>query len=422
MSKKEVRLSQAAKLLLSYIEQNPKYAHLVEEAKKNSPRTRQQKRKWAKLLHKLVGLVVADPKNFHGTAFVSEDLAKQANLTAGLVTVSSAFNFVTNYPLFAYAFGTGFGALVLTALSNQLILKYTNDSTTAVSGLKKNNRAWQKQAIAASLFINAFQSLLSGVGTELLLNQSGLSQIKALERIQQQVQQIETLKIDSPQYKDALDRCQAGERELTQLDKNHPRRDSLFVQLYGRWSERDAEWQQTPLENLPVCRQVERLRQEAYKGYETAKKNIDRLLVIRSTMGNDVAFLKQEMPLLYQQDFTPSGEIASGTEATRIAILSLWKKLQSGDLAGLGFPLFMLVLSAITSGFACTMTIAFAAREDAQKSFNDAVKLQRDFWLEQRREELLVLLEAEVVPPASIGNIQPGSEKHASTNGNHLNT
>lgn len=405
-SQKNVNTKKVKELqnLLSELKQSPKYADIREQAKEPNYKPKKES-KLEKTFSFLVGLVVADRKNFHGTAFVTEDLMKQAEQTAGLVTVSSAFNFITNFPLFAYAFGTGFWALVLTGISNQLILKYTNDSTTAVSGLKKNNLAWQKWAIAASLSINALQSIFSGIGTELLLNQSGLSQIKALELIEQQVQQIETLKnIDNPQYKDALVRCQNGEQELTKLDKDHPRWDSLYVQLYGRWNERDAEWAQVSIEKLPLCRQVDRLRQDAYQGYETAKKNMERLLVIRSTMGNDLAFLKQEMPLVYQQHFTASNEIASGTEATRIAILNLRNKMQSGDLAGLGFPLFMLLLSLITSGYACAMTIAFAAREDTQKSFSDPLKLKRDSYCKELREVQMTLQEI---------------EKNNSTNGNH---
>lgn len=394
-----VENAETVQKLLAYIEQKPEYAELVELAK-NPPRTCKEINKWKQRFEQLIGLIIANPKEFHGKAIVSQDLVKQAEQTAGMVTVSSAFNFVTNFPLFGYAFGSGFWGLLLTILSNQLILKYTNDSTTAVSGLKKYNKVWQKWAIAASLSINGLQSIASGVGTELLLNQSGLSQFKAAESIQQQVAQIATLKqIDSPQYQDAVARCQAGEQELKQLDKNHPRWESLYVQLYGRWSERNSEWAEIDLEKLPLCRQVDRLRQEAYQGYETAKKNMDRLLVIRSQIGNDLAFLKQEMPLLYEQNFKPNGEIASGTEATRIAFLSLWNKLSNGDFAGLGFPLFMLVLSLITSGFACAMTIAFAGREDTQKSFNDAVKLERDLWLEQRRSELMELHRSQGIQP-----------------------
>jgi hypothetical protein len=396
--------------LLHSIEQDPKYAHLREQAI-NPPTTEKPKNFRQKLLNGLKELLIADPKAFHGTAVVSEDLAKQATLTAGTVTVSSLFNFFTNYPLLFFAFkDMGFLGVVLTSLCNLLILKFTNDTTTAVSSRTKYNKTWQLWAIYASLSINILQSLASLVGTALMLDQSGLSQMKAAESIQKQIQQVETLKqLDSPQYQDVLKLCQEGVQQLNQLEKTNPRWESVYVQLYGTWGERSTNWNQMPLEKLPTCRQVDRLRTEAYQDYETAKKNMGQLQVIRSKMGNDLAFLKQEMPLLYQQHFTPAGEIASGIEATRMAILSCTNKLLSGDIAAMGFPLFMLLLSVITSGYACAMTIALAFREDTEKSFSDAVKLQRDFWLEARRRELMAQAE-------TLADIRPNSDNDSNFN------
>ncbi len=395
--------------LLCYIQQDPKYAHLVEQAK-NAPTTDQPTNLWQKLFKAGKELLIADPKAFHGTAIVSEDLAKQAKLTAGTVTVSSLFNFFTNYPLLFFAFkDMGGSAWILTSLCNILILQFTNETTTAVSSCKKYNKSWQKWAIVASLSINSLQSIASLVGTQLLLDQPGLSQMKAAESIQKQREQLETLKQDSPQYQDAAKSCQEGEQQLKQLERTDPRWDSLYAKLEGTWGERNSNWNQIPLEKLPVCRQVVRLRTEAYQNYETAKKNMEQLLVIRSQMGNDLAFLKQEMPRLYEQHFIPSGEMASGIEATRMAILSCANKLLSGDIAAIGFPLFMLLLSVITSGCAWAMTIALAFREDAKQSFSDAVKLQRDFWLEARRRELMAQAE-------TLADIRPNSDNDSNFN------
>ncbi|MEG4325522.1 hypothetical protein [Microcoleus sp. herbarium5] len=397
--------------LISHIEQDPKYAHLREQAK-HPPTTDKPKNFWQRVFNTLKELVIADPKAFHGTAVVSEDLAKQATQTAGTVTVSSLLNCLTNYPLLFYAFKDmgGSPAWVLTSLCNILILKFTNDSTTAVSSRTKYNKTWQLWAIAASLSINILQSIASLVGTELMINEPGLSQIKAAESIQKQIQQVETLKqLDSPQYQQTRQRCQEGEQQLNQLDRTNPRWDSFYVQLYGPWGDRNTDWNQVPSEQLPICRRVVRLETEAYQNYETAKKNMEQLLVIRLQMGNDLAFLKQEMPLLYQQHFTPAGEIASGIEATRMAILSCTNKLLSGDIAGMGFPLFMLLLSVITSGYACAMTIALAFREDTAKSFSDTVQHQRNFWLEARRRELTAQAE-------TVADIRPHSDSDS-----HLN-
>jgi hypothetical protein len=385
-----VNTSKDVQDLLLYIEQSLEYAQLVEEAKK-TPKTTQNQEPKQGLIEKLLGLVIANSQDFHGRAIVSENLAKDSQYTAALVSISSLLNATSNFPLLYFAFkDLGILAVPMTALANALILKYTNDSAVATSARKPHSRSWSNWAIAAMLSLNALQSIVAGVGTELLLNSSGLSQLKAQELIKEQINRVETLKqIDSPQYKDALARCESGEKELSQLDKSHPRWQSLFVQLYGTWEQRDHNWENVPLEQLPLCPQVERLREDAYQAYETAKQQLQQSLAVRATMGNDLAFLQQKMPLVYTQNFIPSGELSSGLEASRLAILSFIAKLTQGDWSGLGFPLFFLLLSLITSGFACVMTIALSYRPDTQKSFSEAVQLQRDIWLETHRRELM---------------------------------
>ena len=60
-----------------------------------------------------------------------------------------------------------------------------------------------------------------------------------------------------------------------------------------RYRERNRDWTQLDIEQLPLCRQVERLREQNYRTYETAKANLDKLLLVRYDLGNDLAFLKK---------------------------------------------------------------------------------------------------------------------------------
>jgi len=375
--------------LIDYIKQNPRYAPLVERAK-NPSKQPERPGKLRKVSEGVRALVVAAPEDFHGRAMVSKELAKDCRRTATLVSVSSAVNASTSFPLLYYAFRDlgGIGPLVALSVS-VLLLKFTNASAAAASARKSHGRFWSNWAIASVLSVNALLSLVAGVGTELILNQTGLSERKAGEAIQTAIARVEELKrIDSPQYADALARCEKGEAELGRLDKTHPRWASLYVQLYGIWARRDTDWGNVPLEQLPLCRQVERLRREAYQNYETAKGELERSLAVRATMGDDLAFLKREMPPVYGRHFTPEGELRSGVEATRLAILNFATKLRRGNWAGLGFHLFALLVSVLTSGPACAMTVALSLRRDTRKSFSSAVELQRDLWLEARRREL----------------------------------
>ena len=112
-------------------------------------------------------------------------------------------------------------------------------------------------------------------------------------------------------------------------------------------------------------------------------------------MSHFLEFIKQEKPLVYNQHFTPDGELRSGVEATRLAIINFTTKFLRGNWAGLGFHLFSLLISIITSGPACGMTIALSFRKDTQKSFSEVVELERDKWLESRRQELEELMNSE---------------------------
>jgi hypothetical protein len=378
--------------LISYIEQHPDYAELVEQAK-NPPKHTSRQNKSAKVSQFLLELVIANPENFYGKAMVSQELIQQSKLTAALVSVSSLLNFFTNSPLLFFAFkNMGGWAYLWTVITNGLILYFTNGTATAASARKPGRESWANCAIAAMITMNALQSVVAGIGTELLLNQSGLSELKAKELVEGQVQRVELLKeIDNPQYLDAQQRCKEGEAILNNMQRNNPRWDSLFIQLYGSYAQRNQDWSPVPIEKLPICRKVDRLQTEAYANYEVAKAKLETQLTIRAELGNDVQFLEQEMDVLYNQHFTDDGHIESGVEAARVAIFSFFNKLTNGDLAGLGFPLFFLILSLITSGFACAMTIAHSHRQDTKKSFSDAVERERDRWLEKKRRELMEL-------------------------------
>ena len=408
--------TQAVRFLLTWVEQSPEYADLVRQAQAQSISGR-QKSSWKRALRFITGLVFANSKDFHGTAIVPDILEGHSQLTASLVSVSSLLNFFTNNPLLFFAFkDIGGFAWIMTLVTNGLILYFTNGTATAVSARKKSNYTWSNVAIAAMLLMNALQSVVAGVGTELMLNQSGLSLMKAEREIESLIVRVEALEEQTSQeYLDAKERCDRGELQLKQIDRANPLWSSLYVRLYGRWDERDRDWTQLDIERLPLCRQVERLREQNYRTYKIAKANLDKLLLVRNNLGNDLAFLKQEMKLVYQLNFTPDGQLLSGTEAARMALLSSWEKLSKGDLAGWGFPLFFLLLSLGTSGAACILTISHSWRKDTQQSFSDTVLRERDRWLEARRRELMALHQREV-------EVRISNNGHHSNNKHQINT
>ncbi len=124
---------------------------------------------------------------------------------------------------------------------------------------------------------------------------------------------------------------------------------------------------------MPLEKRVLRLEKEAGAIKAQAKQAWQNKLANRQEVGDDVLFLKQQMPELFARHFDDNYELRSGTETIRLATLNLNNKMKQGDIAGLGFPLFFLVLSVITSGAACCLTVTHAQREDTAMSHDDAV-------------------------------------------------
>ncbi len=383
-------VSEAA-LLLQWIEQNPDYEELVKQAKGEKLSW-----KWPKPIQWLIQLVFnllfANPEEFHGKAFVPKELKEHSQVTARVVSASSLLDFATNSPLLFFAF-KDLGiilALIVSTATNIIVLKFTNDTATAVSGRNRGNRLWSRVGVLGLVSMNALQSLFSGIGVELLLNQSVLVEQKSAETIQEQIRKTEAIKdLQAPKYKDAIAQCDKGNQELNSLPRSHPRWDSLYVQLQGRWEERNQDWSKVPLEKLPTCRQVVRLRDETFRNYEAAKADLEIKLTRRVQIGNDVVFLQQEMPAVYAQHFTPNGEFKSGVEAVRLATQNFFGKMKAGDIEGSGFSLFFFSLSVITSGAACFMAIAHAHRDDTKMSRDPNVEEAIHDWLEDIRRDNL---------------------------------
>ncbi len=381
--------SNQAVQLLQHIEHNPAYSDLVAQAAAECSQPPKKRRPKFALGKRLLSLCIADSDEFHGTAYVTPQLKQQAQVTARVVSASSLLDFATNWPLLFFAFkDLGALAFPISLLTNAILLKFTNDTAAATSSRHSKNGKWSKAAAFGLVGMNALQSAVSGVGIELLNNQPMLNQQMAGELIQSQIAGLEDLKtLDAPQYQAVKERCETGEQEFSNMDLSNPRRDSLFTQLYGQWLERNVDRSQLPLEQLPICEQVERLEKEAFQAYEQAKAWLEEKLIDRSKIGNDVAFLRQEMPEVYESAFDEYGNIKSGVEAVRIATENFFGKLATGEFKSLGFSLFFFSLSVVTSTAATWMTIAYARREDVQLSRSQAVIDARDKWLEERWRE-----------------------------------
>jgi hypothetical protein len=173
------------------------------------------------------------------------------------------------------------------------------------------------------------------------------------------------------------------------MGKDNPNRDALHIRLYGSWAERQKDWRNTPTEQLPLCFKASRLEEETFQAYENAKQRLAQKLNRRLEIANDLIFLAEEMPGLYQSNFTPEGEIASPVMQVQMATLSFFGKLTRGEWANLGFALFFFSLSIITSAISLMITIKYAQREDVQKSRDEDFEQKRNAELETLWRDLV---------------------------------
>ncbi|WP_319420338.1 hypothetical protein [Pleurocapsa sp. FMAR1] len=370
---------------------DPEIREIVDLAKKGKPFQTIK----TPIKEKLFYLFFANPEEYYGRTFVTDDIKASAVQTAGAVSVSNLTDFASNFPVLFFAF-TNIGlipCLVVSSSINYFILLFGNYTAAAVSRGHKNSRSWSRSAAAGLISLNILQSLVSGVGMELFNNQSNLKQMLASQLIEEQKAKVDSLKdskIEHPGYDDYMQECTKGRQQLLELPANDPRRHTLYVRILGEYKDKDRDWSAVNFEKLPICHRLTRLEQENVEAYKQAKEYLDSKLIIRSKMGNDLVFLKQKLPDVYNQSFQgDNDEIISGVTAVAISMDSFFGRLIAGDFFNLGLSLYFFLWSIISSTAFILMTIQFARRKDVAKSFDKDLELKRDMWLNRLLEEAI---------------------------------
>lgn len=330
----------------------------------------------------LLGFIWANPQQFYGKKWVTDELVEHSQLTATVISTASLVNAITNQPILFFAFKEfGVLAFIFSPMLNLLLVRFTNENGTAVAGRKRGNKNWAKAGAAAMIAMSILQSLAAAIGSEALNNRPELSSLKALEIIETQTQKLEDIPATTPAYLSARQEYEQLRQELPN-DRNDPNWDTLYVKLYGSWSDRDRNWRTVPTENLPAEQRMFRLREEAIAIKEQAQQDWSNKLAKRNQIGDDVLFLAQEMPQLFARHFDENYQLISGTEIIRLAMLNLTDKVMRFDIAGLGISLGWMVVSVVSSAAACWMTLAHARREDVIMSRDDAVGEAIEAYLE----------------------------------------
>jgi len=390
--------------LIRWIEENPDYDHLVKAAKADAAQEQAttsdhqaSRSNWQKALNGARQAVAwgvnsfrAHPEDFHGTSIVTPELKKHSQLTANVVTSASIINFISNQSLFLFAFkGLALGLGPIASLAfNFLILRLTNACATSVSSSRKGIKGWSNVAFGGLVLLNVMQSLVAGVGIQLMLNKPALqnkqAEILVDEEFQAQKNRIQELGTpDRKLYKIAQQKC----NRLKDISKSHPKYDSIYVQNYGPYAQRNRDWSEVPLGELPYCRQVQRLNDQAGDKQKQAQEKLEQLKQNRRNI-DDLQLLKQEYPQVYEQNYNEQGQLVSGTDQVNTAAIYFFENLYKLKFNKIGFSFFFFLLSIVTSLFATWLSLAHAKRQDTQQSRSAQVARERDEWLDELRREM----------------------------------
>ncbi|AFZ47050.1 hypothetical protein Cyast_1081 [Cyanobacterium stanieri PCC 7202] len=390
--------------LIKWIETNPRYAHLVAkvdgegEVKPSQPDNLFIEKIKNNLFVKIIkNHLLSIPTEYYGKSYVTDKVRDDAVVVSRLINVSNLIDFFGNSPLWFFAFKSlgNAPAFFITIVMNIIILKFSNDLSTNINRSNKNYHLVKKAGLFSGLVIlNVIQSVASGIGVELFNNQAKLTEVKAQEIVEAQMiieqENMEFLKnANSPQYLQVKERCEKGEAELNRIPRSNPRWNSLYAEMHGTWQERTQDWNNVPMEQLPVCRQLVRLQNELFVNYENAQNDFNDLLIARNDVGNDLLFLDSSFPNIYQSNFTSEGELKSSLELVTLATNSFLTKLFDGELGAIALPLFILSFSVISSFVSCIITWNYSEDEYVKLSWDEELKQKRDLWLETQWRNLI---------------------------------
>jgi hypothetical protein len=370
------------KQCIHWLEAQPEFTELQkiaasdDELKLPKPPLRQRIFKYLK------DIFWTDESALYGRSCVDPNLINEAKTTATIVSTANLINVVTTYPYLEYAFvdmgGTGIALAVFVGI---LLNKISNAFGEAAC--RNRHRGEALTGWVGLVLINILLTLTAGPGVELLLDPQGLAERRSQELLQKVLDtslQEQNLTQRQERANLAQANCQAILNDLKALPPKHPNRDLLYQQAYGTWGERNRDWNQVELTNLPLCRKASRLDEEAqaYADKIQAEREAKQTEIHR--YGSGLLYLKAVHPDMYRINFDENSQLRSGLEASRLSLQGFAQKLSTGDVSELGFALFFFTVSLVTSGAAVAKVATFARRQDVLRSWNPT--------LYQLREEL----------------------------------
>lgn len=390
-------LSQNPDLFFQDIQMRPEYRHIVEKAMRPESRSRTGissfKNQLVSVGNFVKGLLIVNPRELYGKAFVSKKLENDTKNTATIITIANVLNCVPSWSFIYLAVRTFSGGTAISGGVMVLILMFSNSCAVGASTKRQENRMLSRASMFGLIFMNIILTLISGPGTELSMNMRGLSENLATDKVQTLITKKEESieKLEEKKYD--LD------REIKDLESQYlmPRgsveREKAFLEINGPYEYRYNEeyWEQRPYEALPLGRKGTSVVKDI-RDIENEIKNIDDSV---NESASSLLYLKNNQNEIYQQNFDENGHISESYVASQEAFESFFGRLSSlfseenilndkssnSDWTSLGFTAFVFALSLVTSAVAVYLTLAHSNRDDVRRSFDDEYqKSQEEFF------------------------------------------
>ena len=378
--------------LMQWIQHHPHLSHLHQQGKS------QTRPSWRRRLKDLLkNHLVARGEDFHGTAYVTETTVRDSANVARVVTTSNMVDGVGNFSLLLFASGAAsplgwISAGVLTGV----LLKFDQELFTLVGrGRRRSRKVAYAAALIGLLPFSLLKTIGTGVGVEVMQNQAALElrHASALvdDSLRQERMQIDRLLQADPTYAEVRDQCRSGRAQLARLDHADPRWQSLQVELFGEWSQRQRDWSRSARTTPPpVCVQQKLIEADQRNRTAEARERLAGIERQRIAIGNDLRFLRERYPDRYSLAFHPSGEFRSAVQLVAVGIGSTIEKLSSGQWNQLGLSLYGLMVSLLSSATACLLVLLHPHRPEVELSWDEDLRRERDRWLAEQLQALSV--------------------------------
>ncbi|WP_137024433.1 hypothetical protein [Synechococcus sp. N19] len=346
-------------------------------------------------------------RSLRGKFYSSPELDSSLSSTAKVTSISTLWDFFTTLPILYFAFTFLGGALSVptTLVIGYLILWASNSSGENATNASKDSKGRARASLIAFVILSLAKTIVSGVGTDLLLSQNTISENFAGKLVrEQQANNDRLLSENSNELKLRRQECSQIIEQLSRVDRgSQPTTwNSLYVRGNGTYADQAADRGLTPQEiinkygaNIPPCKYVKAVdlinssafnENKASKQKSLSNSNMANLIFnyeqiyamyFRGTpesLEGDVTW-KRDGKVIPEPEYAKGRfKWADGSVAVEQATTQFFDKLfDVNKIGSLGFSLFTFTISVVLSSTATILLYQTSKDKGVKASYSPQV-------------------------------------------------